>query len=70
MEPSTKEKALEKLMKFNVKIGYPDEWEDDYAQVSLDAKLPYVTNYLAAAKNRFARQLKDRMNKPTDRKKW
>lgn len=28
MSPATKTKALEKLAKFNVKIGYPDKWRD------------------------------------------
>ncbi|MFN3520809.1 MAG: M13 family metallopeptidase [Phenylobacterium sp.] len=28
MSPTTKAKALEKLSKFNVKIGYPDKWRD------------------------------------------
>ena len=28
MSPATKAKALEKLAKFTVKIGYPDKWRD------------------------------------------
>jgi len=28
MSPATKARALEKLAKFNVKIGYPDKWRD------------------------------------------
>src|SRR5690606_40528885 len=28
MSPETKVKALEKLSKFTVKIGYPDKWRD------------------------------------------
>src|SRR5690606_13091594 len=28
MSPDTKVKALEKLNKFSVKIGYPDQWRD------------------------------------------
>ena len=28
MSSDTKEKALAKLNKFTVKVGYPDKWED------------------------------------------
>ena len=28
MSPETKAQAQAKLAKFNVKIGYPDEWQD------------------------------------------
>ena len=28
MTPATRERALEKLAKFQAKIGYPDKWRD------------------------------------------
>ncbi|KAF5271807.1 hypothetical protein FQR65_LT17562 [Abscondita terminalis] len=35
---ATKEKALEKLSKFNVKIGYPNKWKD-YSKLSIGTSL-------------------------------
>jgi len=39
MSPATKTKALEKLAKFNVKIGYPDKWRDYAALEIVDGDL-------------------------------
>lgn len=36
MSDETKEKALEKLSKFNPKIGYPEKWKD-YSSIVIDA---------------------------------
>jgi putative endopeptidase len=37
MTPATRQKALEKLAAFNVKIGYPDKWKD-YSSVKITRK--------------------------------
>jgi putative endopeptidase len=39
MSPTTKTKALEKLAKFHVKIGYPDKWRDYSALTVKDGDL-------------------------------
>ncbi|WP_374656448.1 M13 family metallopeptidase [Phenylobacterium sp.] len=39
MSPTTKAKALEKLAKFHVKIGYPDKWRDYSALTVKDGDL-------------------------------
>lgn len=41
MTDSTKAKAIEKLSKFTVKIGYPDKWED-YAKLDVDANKTFL----------------------------
>jgi putative endopeptidase len=71
MSDSTKEKALEKLASFNVKIGYPDEWRD-YSELVVDRNpetASYVKNVLNA--NRFnLERVIAKFGKPVDRKEW
>ena len=67
MEEKTKEKALEKLGKFNVKIGYPDKWRD-YGKFAIEDD-SYVKNYLRANEFEFNRQL-NKIGKPVDKDKW
>ena len=45
MSDATKEKALAKLNKFTVKVGYPDKWED-YSKLTIEpaTKSVYYTN--------------------------
>ena len=45
MSDTTKEKALAKLNKFTVKVGYPDKWED-YSKLTIEpaAKTVYFAN--------------------------
>lgn len=45
MQDSTKEKAIEKLEKMNVKIGYPDVFED-YRKLNLSLKNSFFENNL------------------------
>ncbi|MBY5959477.1 M13 family metallopeptidase [Membranicola marinus] len=46
MTDTTKQKALEKLATFTVKIGYPDQWKDysELSLVSIDAGGSYADN--------------------------
>jgi len=67
MEEKTKEKALEKLGKFNVKIGYPDKWRD-YGKFAIEDD-SYVKNYLRANEFEFNRQL-NKIGKPVDKDEW
>jgi putative endopeptidase len=67
MSPSTKEKALEKLSSFGVKIGYPDKWTD-YSKLEI-GKDDYVTN--AKKANMWAKQDElSKIGKPVDKTEW
>jgi putative endopeptidase len=67
MSDSTKQKALEKLSTFRVKIGYPDKWKD-YS--TLDIKEDsYFANVLRSSRFEFDDQI-SKAGKPLDRDKW
>lgn len=71
MSPETKVKALEKLSKFTVKIGYPDKWKD-YSNLAI---MPHNTDG-ALFKNRMALRKWhyeysfNKIGKPVDRTEW
>jgi putative endopeptidase len=67
MSPETKVKALEKLGKFTVKIGYPDKWRDYSALKIRDDDL--YGNVERAAAFEWNRQV-NRLNQPVDRSEW
>ena len=67
MGPDTKAKALEKLSKFTVKIGYPSKWRD-YSGLQV-SEGDLVGNAERTAKFEWAREL-DRLNKPVDKQEW
>jgi putative endopeptidase len=67
MSPATKEKALAKLAKFNVKIGYPDRWRD-YSALQLRRDDLYGNVERAAAFD-WAYDVA-RLDKPVDRSEW
>ena len=67
MSAETKEKAQEKLSKFNVKIGYPDKWET-YEALEV-GKSSYLENVVAA--NIFEVQDNlSKLGKPVDPEEW
>ena len=68
MGEETKEKAIEKLDKFTVKIAYPDKWED-YSTMEVSADKTYFENMTAVGK---WGQLKnfDEIGEPVDKSKW
>jgi predicted metalloendopeptidase len=71
MSPETKTKAVEKLNKLTIKIGYPDKWED-YS--TLDVKSAknggsYFENLRAVSKWAWAKDL-DKLGKPVDKTEW
>ncbi|AEE19269.1 putative endopeptidase [Dokdonia sp. Hel_I_63] len=68
MGAETKEKAIEKLDKFTVKIAYPDKWED-YSTMDVAADKTYFENMTAVGK---WGQLKnfDEIGEPVDKSKW
>jgi putative endopeptidase len=68
MSSETKEKAVAKLDKFSVKIGYPDNWRD-YSKLEIDPSQSYVVNVITAMKFEYDREL-DKIGKPVDRTEW
>lgn len=66
MEKETKKKALVKLSKFNVKMGYPDKWRD-YSDLEIGNSL--IENLLNIGKNEWEYELKA-MYQPVDKDKW
>lgn len=70
MSPETKEKALAKLNKFTVKVGYPDKWEDYSKLVILPAsETVYYDNLLKIRQWSYQKEL-EKIGKPVDKTKW
>jgi endothelin-converting enzyme/putative endopeptidase len=67
MGPETKKKALEKLAKFNVKVGYPDKWKD-YSKVQI-TRASFWNNYVAGAEFNVEDD-HAQIGKPVDRTRW
>jgi putative endopeptidase len=65
---STREQALQKMNRFNVKIGYPDEWID-YSTLNITKGDAFLSNIFASRQFEHLREVKE-MNAPTDKKKW
>lgn len=68
MSDETKEKALDKLSTFTVKIGYPDKWKD-YSEILIDPKKSYLENVLEASKW-YVKDNYSKLNKPVDKEEW
>lgn len=67
MGEDTKNRALEKLNKFTLKIGYPDKWRD-YTNLHIVAN-DLIANLTAVA--RFARDFEfNKIGRPVDRSEW
>ncbi len=66
MSPTTKEKALEKLSKFTVKIGYPDKWKD-YSNLEVGTSL--IENVNNVRRWSFEENLA-KQGKPVDKSEW
>lgn len=67
MSAATKVKAQQKLAKFTVKIGYPEQWID-YSSLEIKAD-DLLGNLQRAQLFSSAREL-NKLGKPIDRKKW
>ncbi len=67
MSPETKAKALEKLAKFNPKIGYTDHWRD-YSSLEI-RRDDLVGNLKRAAEFEVDRNL-NKLGKPVDKLEW
>ena len=71
MSPETKVRAVEKLHKSKIKIGYPDKWKDYSALIikSPEEGGTFFENAKNMAKWRFEKDLED-LNKPVDKTRW
>lgn len=67
MSDETKSKALEKLSKFNYKIGYPDKWKD-YSAVDIQSNT-LVQNVMNMNYHNYKENI-DRLGKPIDKDEW
>jgi len=67
MTPETRKRALEKLAKFNPKIGYTDKWRDYSKLVLVPDEL--VVNVRRTIEFEVARNLA-KLGKPVDRDEW
>lgn len=65
---STREQALQKMNRFRVKIGYPDEWID-YSTLKIQDGDTFLSMIFASRQFEHLREVKE-MNEPTDRSKW
>ncbi len=71
MAKSTRENAIAKLKKINVKIGYPDKWKD-YSKVVIVSPIQggtYFENMKNITKWRNAENFA-KLNKPVDKTEW
>ncbi len=71
MSESTKAKAIEKLNKLTIKIGYPDKWKDYSALVLTDVKDggSYFGNMRSLEKWYYQDNL-NKLGKPVDKTEW
>jgi putative endopeptidase len=67
MSEATKEKALEKLSAFRIKVGYPDKWKD-YSKLEIKND-SYYANMKRASEWQYNRML-ERLGKPVDPTEW
>jgi len=71
MTKETRKKAIEKLEKITIKVGYPDTWKkyDEYKVVDASNGGSYFTNYLYIARASFLEDVQ-KLDKPVDKKEW
>ena len=67
MTDETKEKALEKLAKFDPKVGYPNEWRD-YSDLDISST-DLVGNYKAYAEFNYNEEI-EKIGGPVDEEDW
>ena len=68
MTEETKQKAIEKLDKFTVKIAYPDNWKD-YSDLKVKEGNTYAENMMAIGRWALEDNLSD-INEPIDKSEW
>ena len=65
----TKKVALEKLMAYGVKVGYPDKW-DDLSGLVIDPENSLYDNLRTASKFYWDLYYEKKYNKPVDKSEW
>lgn len=68
MTDTTKKKAVKKLNKLTIKIGYPDKWKD-YSDMDIDPDKSYYENLTAASHWHLNDNL-SKINEPVDTTEW
>lgn len=68
MGDETKLRAIEKLLGFTVKIGYPDKWKD-YSELEIDPSLSYYQNIHNASMWHQKKEY-EKWGKPVDKTEW
>ena len=68
MSDVTKEKALDKLAAFSVKIGYPDKWRD-YSTLDIKGDMSYMSMILSSCKFDWDYSL-SKLGKEVDKADW
>jgi putative endopeptidase len=71
MTKATKQNAIAKIHKTNVKIGYPDKWKD-YSKLTIKSPEEggtYFDNRKNISKWRFQENI-EKLNKPVDKEEW
>lgn len=71
MAKSTRENAINKLRKLNVKIGYPDKWKD-YSALTIKSPAEggsFYENMQNAARWNFKEDI-EKLHKPVDKTEW
>ena len=68
MSDSTKVKAIEKLDKFTVKVGYPDKWKD-YSKMEVKEGNTFYDNMVAVQTWNLKDNL-EKIDEPVDRTEW
>ena len=69
LSENTKKLAFEKLNKLNIKIGYPDKFED-YSDIPIDENLTLFENTISISKYFFNKNKEKKYNKPVDKNEW
>ncbi len=71
MSAETKVKAIEKLKKMTIKIGYPDKWED-YSKLEIKSPTEggtYFDNIASVSRWAYKKDI-DKLTKPVDKTEW
>ena len=70
MTAETKQKALEKLQAFDVKIGYPDKWQNMDSVFVIDDAKSLFDNVKGVQEAAMKYRIAKRWGKPVDKKEW
>lgn len=70
MTADTKQKALEKLQAFDVKIGYPDKWQNMDSVFVIDEAKSLFDNVKGVQEAAMKYRIAKRWGKPVDKKEW